>query len=369
MTQHSLPTRLDHYINTMLPETHAHQRKAFRDFVAALLGVRTCCQATLARYFVNCEAASRRLTRWLHNPRVEPQAQAHAHAHAVVAQLPLSGPVRVAIDWTTEDQQHLLVASLVVGRRAVPVYWEAYTTAELKGQQRALEHAFVRRVVEQELGKVDRERLLLTADRGFCEGELLARLARLQVPFVLRLPAHVTVYRDQQWQKLGSLRMSGTTRRRALGRLWCLRRNPQRCWVAQARVRNNKGRWEYWHLVSNRPLSALTMAQEYARRFGCEEGFRDAKRTLGFAAARIADVQAWARMFALVAAALLILTQLGTHLLRHPQRQTWLRQVRSRRRARSELSVLTVVCHLLDHVTALWALLTPHTKLNLEAAL
>jgi len=90
---------------------------------------------------------------------------------------------------------------------------------------------------------------------------------------------------------------------------------------------------------------------------------------LGFAAARIAQIQAWARMFALVAAALLLLTQLGTHLLHHPQRQAWLRQVRSRRRSRSELSVIAVVCHLLDHVAALWTLLTPHTKLNLEAAL
>jgi hypothetical protein len=154
-----------------------------------------------------------------------------------------------------------------------------------------------------------------------------------------------------------------------LGRLWCLRSNPQRCWVAQARARNKKGRWEYWHLVSNRPLSALTMAHEYARRFGCEEGFRDAKRELGFAAARIAHIQAWARMFALVAAALLMLTQWGTHLLSHPLRQTWLRQVGSRRRGRSELSVITIVCHLLDHEPVLWALLTPHATLNLEAAL
>ena len=369
MTQHSLTTRLDHYINTMLPETHAHQRKAFRDFVAALPVVRTCCQATLARTFANFEAASRRLTRWLHNPRVEPQAQARAHAQAVVAQLPLNGTVRIALDWTTEDQQHWLVASLVVGRRAVPLYWEAYTTGELKGQQRALEHAFIRQVVAQELGKVDRERLLLTADRGFCQGELLALLARLPVPFVLRLPAHVTVCLHQQWQKLGNLPMTGTTRRRALGHLWCLRSNPQRCWVVQARARNKKGRWEYWHLVSNRPQSAFTMAQEYARRFGCEEGFRDAKRLLGFAQARIAEVQAWTRMFALVAAALLVLTHLGTLLLRHPQRQAWLRQARSRRRARSELSVVAVVCHLLDHVTALWKLLDPHTKINLEAAL
>ncbi len=369
MTQHSRTTRLEHYITTLMPETHGHQRKAFHDFVSALLVVRTCCQATLARYFPNFEAASRRLTRWLHNRRVEPKAQARAHAQAVVAQLPVSGTVRIAIDWTTEDQQHLLVASLIVGRRAVPLYGEAYTTQERKGQQRALEQALLRQIVEEELATIDRNRLLVTADRGFGDGTLLAELARMQVPFVLRLPANITGCLDQQGQKLGSLRMGPTTRRRALGRLWCLRSNPQRGWVRQARARNKKGRWEYWHLVSNRPLSALTLAHEYARRFGCEEGFRDAKRTLGVAAARIADIHAWARRFALVAAAVLILTQLGTHLLHPPQRQTWLRQVRSRRRARSELSVIAVVCHLLDHGTALWALLTPHSKLNLEAAL
>jgi len=286
-----------------------------------------------------------------------------------VAQLPLAGPVRIALDWTHEDQQHLLVASVVVGRRAVPLYWEAYTTAELKGAQRALEHAFVDELFEKLLLGLPRERVLLTADRGFCQGTLLARLEAVGVPFVFRLPAHVTVYLDQQWRKLGSLQMAGNTRRRALGRLWCIRSHPQRCWLTQARARNKKGRWEHWHLVSNRPRSALTMAQEYARRFGCEEGFRDAKRTVGFAAARIADVHAWARMFTLVAAALLILTQLGTHLLRQPQWQTWLRYVRSRRRARSELSVVSVVCHLLDQVNSLWEPLNPYAKLNLEAAL
>ena len=369
MTQHSLTTRLDYYINTLLPETHGHQRKAFRDFVAALLVVRTCCQATLAHYFPNFEAASRRLTRGLHNPRLEPQAQARAHAQAVVAQLPLVGPVRIALDWTTEDQQHLLVASVLIGRRAVPLCWEAYRTSELKGAQRALEHAFVEELFEKLLLGLARERLLVTADRGFCEGKLLARLEKLSIPFVFRLPAHVTVFQDQQWRKLGSLAMRGSTRRRALGHLWILRTQPQRYWVTQARARNKKGRWEYWHLVSNRPLTAVTMAHEYARRFGCEEGFRDAKRGLGFAQASIVEIEAWARMFALVAAALLIVTQLGSQLLRHPQRAQWLRQVRSRRRARTELSLLAVVYQVLDHVASFVVLLTPLVKLNLEAAL
>jgi Transposase DDE domain len=369
MTQRLQPTRLAHYINTLMPETHGHQRKAFGNFVAALLVVRTCCQATLARYFPNFEAASRRLTRWLHNPRVDVQAQAQAHAQVLVHQLPATGPIRIAVDWTTEDQQHLLVASVIVGRRAVPLYWAAYTTKERKGQQRAIEVAFLRQVVEQELGTVARERVLVTADRGFGDGTLLTELARLQVPFVLRLSANITVCLEQQWQKLGSLPMRHPTRRRALGRLWCLRSNPPRCWVTQARARNQKGRWEYWHLVSNRPFSAFTMAHDYARRFGCEEGFRDAKRTWGFATAQIAHIEAWARMFALVAAALLILTQWGTLVLTHPQRETWLRHVRSRRRSRSDLSVVTVVCHLLDQGIPLWTLLTSHAKLNLEAAL
>jgi hypothetical protein len=105
MTQHSRTTRLDHSINTMVPETHGHQRQACRDFVAALLVVRTCCPATRAHYFSNFAAARRRLTRWLPNSRLEPQAQARRHAQAVLAQLPLAGPVRSARDWTTADRQ------------------------------------------------------------------------------------------------------------------------------------------------------------------------------------------------------------------------------------------------------------------------
>jgi len=46
--------------------------------------------------------------------------------------LPLSVPVRLAIDWKIEGEQHLLTASLLVRRRAVPLYWRAYAERELK---------------------------------------------------------------------------------------------------------------------------------------------------------------------------------------------------------------------------------------------
>ena len=48
--------------------------------------------------------------------------------------------------------------------------------------------------------------------------------------------------------------------------------------------------------------------------FRCEEGFRDAKWYLGTASARVKEIEAWSRLFALFAIALLTLTTLGVEL-------------------------------------------------------
>ena len=96
----------------------------------ALVSVRSCCQATLVRFFDNFEAASKRLSRLLHNARLDPDALARSHAQAMCARLPLVGMVRLSLDWTSEEAQHLLIASLRVGRRAVPLYWRAYHDSE-----------------------------------------------------------------------------------------------------------------------------------------------------------------------------------------------------------------------------------------------
>ena len=69
--------------------------------------------------------------------------------------------------------------------------------------------------------------------------------------------------------------------------------SPQRLWITLSRARDKKGAWGIWYLVSHRPLRAQQMALEYGYRFGCAEGFRDAKWYLGFAQARIKAIQAW----------------------------------------------------------------------------
>src|SRR5499426_4457727 len=186
-SQDSPTTRLDDYIGYMLPWTHGHQRKAIRDFVRAIIDQQTGCQAQLARHFGNQEAATKRLSRLLHNERLEPRHLADAVLLQALVQLPAHGPVRLAIDWTIEGQQHLLVVSLIVGRRAVPIYWRAYNAAVLKGRMQRYELAVMRRAVTRVIRKVGRRRVRVTADRGFADVALFTLLTDLRVAFVIRV--------------------------------------------------------------------------------------------------------------------------------------------------------------------------------------
>ena len=124
-------------------------------------------------------------------------------------------------------------------------------------------------------------------------------------------------------------------------------------------------------MVSNRPLAAAAVANEYGRRFGCEEGFRDATWWLGFTKARIAQIKAWSRMFALFAIALLAMISLGCRLLLSPSRGSpgLLCRVASRRRRRCELGLVSAMVHLLRQDKTLYDKLSPHAKLKLEVSL
>jgi hypothetical protein len=67
-------------------------------------------------------------------------------------------------------------------------------------------------------------------------------------------------------------------------------------------------------IVSAQPLRAQQRATEDGDRFCCEEGGRDAPWSLGLAQARRTAMQAWSRLVALLAMALLALPSLGMRL-------------------------------------------------------
>jgi hypothetical protein len=369
--QDSRTTRLTDYITFMLPWAHGHQRNAIGDFVAAIITQQTGCQAQLARRFGNQEAAAKRLSRLLHNERLDPRHLADAVLLQALVQLPVHGPVRLAIDWTIEGEQHLLVISLVVGRRALPIYWRAYDASVLKGRMRRYEFSVIRRAVTRVIRKVGRRRVRVTADRGFADVALFALLAELGVAFVIRVKKSTQVCLDGRWRKLQTMRFPGNTRRRALGRLLYCASSPQALWVTMSRARDAPGRWGRWYLVSNRPYPAETAVAEYARRPGCEAGFRDAKWWLGFAQARIKQITAWSRLFALFAIALLVVVSLGIRLLLRPgtQATALLRRVASRRHGRCELSLVSAMVSLLQQDLGWYDYLTPRITLKLEGDL
>jgi len=367
-SQDSATTRLDDYIVDMLPWAHGHQRKAIRDFVRAIIDQQTGCQAQLARSFGNQEAATKRLSRLLHNERLEPRHLADAGLLQALVQLPAHGPVRLALDWTIAGDQHLLVVSLIVGRRAVPIYWRAYDAAVLKGRMQRYALAVIHRAVTRVIQKVGRRRGRVTADRGFADVALFTFLSGLGVAFVIRVKKSTKICLAGVGQKLHTLRFPGNTRRRPLGQgLYCAGA-PQPLWVTMSRKRDRQGKWGIWYLAANRPYTATQAVAEYARRPGCEAGLRDAQWWLGFAQARMKQITAWSRLFALVAIALVVVVSLATRLLLRGDKQarTLLRRVVSRRRGRCELSLVSAMMSWLQQDPELSDHLAPRIKLKLD---
>lgn len=364
-------TRLHDYIKEALPWAHGHQLKAITTFVAAIFEQQTGKQAQLARTQRNQEAGCKRLARLLHNDRLHPKWLAEAVCRQALSQMPRAGQVRLTLDWTSEGDQHLLIVSLVVGRRAVPIFWRAYRQSVLKGRMGRYETAVVKRAFRLIFAAVAPRRVRLTADRGFADTALFELLDSSGVRFVIRVKGSTKVCLRAGWRQLQRLSFRANARRRSLGRVLYCESSPHRLWVTISRARNKHGQWERWHLVSNRRLSARRMAQEYGHRFACEEGFRDAKWYLGFKQARVAAISAWSRLFALFALALLALTTLGTFLLLGGTRGApgLLRRVASRRRGRCELSLVAATLSLLKQSPDLLNCLLPWTKLKLDASL
>ena len=217
--QDSETTRLAEYIAQVLPWAHGHQLKGITTFVGAIIEKQTGNQAELARGLGNQEAAVKRLSRLLHNERLAP----HRLADAVLGPGACGScrpPAKCGWLWTgrLKGSQHLLVASLVTGGRAVPIYWRAYDATVLKGRMRRYETAVIRRVITRVQRAIGRRRLLVTADRGFADVALVDVLTELGVEFIIRVKGSTKVCVQGQWRHLHTLPFVGNARQRNLGR-------------------------------------------------------------------------------------------------------------------------------------------------------
>jgi hypothetical protein len=149
------------------------------------------------------------------------------------------------------------VASVIVGRRAIPVQVAAFRKTQIFRSQNGWEHTFLR---PREVG---REAVLL-GDRGFHRVSGLQLLLERKPSFVVRRVADLRVYAGTHEGRLFhpgqavDLRQDKAVRVRVLG-VWA------------------PGQEEPWWLATDLPDPLADLVALYDRRMGLEEQLRDTK--------------------------------------------------------------------------------------------
>lgn len=215
----------------------------------------------------------------------------------------------LCLDWTAwGDKFSLLVASVCVERRSLPLAVSAVKKSLLARSQNLWEETFLRLCVDRL--KSARVKTIWLCDRGFHRVMWLLALKQLKQDFVVRLQRDVLVEIDGQKQLLGkividkgeyrdfglvSLRVDGKVKVHLVG-----------VWAHEAK--------EVWWLATNLKLSVAEIVGLYDRRMSVEEQFRDSKGThfgLKLRWTCFERGEYLERMYLLVGVAMLLWTSIG----------------------------------------------------------
>ena len=206
----------------------------------------------------------------------------------------------VAVDWTDRGEYMLLQASLLYQRRALPVAWRHVWKGVFEKSQNAVEEELILALAKL-LGP--HRSWVLVADRGFGRAELFRTLDEARIGFVIRDA-------DGVWVKTETFE----------GMLWDLPRQRQTA-VAYRNITYHKTKRlrvhlvvaheepaaAPWFLITNLEREAHLVQRLYAKRFGIEEGIRDAKSGLGLKRLWLSDPERMDRMMIVVAIAMLLI--------------------------------------------------------------
>jgi hypothetical protein len=258
---------------------------------------------------VQLRSALQRFYRLLKNPRID-----ETELVATLADALCRKPTRhliVPIDWTEWGHGlRLLVASVVVGKRGVPLFVQAFKQRIWRRSQNARENTFLR-VLADALRRAQVHATLL-CDRGFRRVSWLLLLQQLKLDFVVRLMDDVLVEIEPgvkvaladlllthgQFVDLGfvPLRSDGAATVRIIG-YWA------------------PGAHEPWWIATSLTCDARRVLKLYDRRMTVEELFRDSKGCRYGAKlfwTQFRDPEALGRFFMMLAIALLIWMLIGT---------------------------------------------------------
>lgn len=163
-------------------------------------------------------------------------------------------------------------------------------------------------------------RVILLADRGFGDIELLQLVRDLGWSFRIRLKSSIWVYRANKARiKIGRL-MPAQGQARFIHHVWITQQWFGPVYLALAYVQTPHG-YQQWAIVSDQPTD-LSSLDEYGWRFDLEENFLDDK-SAGFQieSSQINDEQALSRLGLILATATLYLINTGVAVVATGQRR------------------------------------------------
>lgn len=282
----------------LVVEALATLRQAASIPIALVLAQRTGCRvpSALVRFY-----------RLLHNPRIDDLAISRTMLRRLGE---MSSPLLIALDWTEwHSDLRVLMASVAMGTRAIPVYMAAFLRNRIPRSQNVWEESFLE-VLSMLLGEAHLTACFL-ADRGFRRVRFIRLLLQQRGhSFLVRLAEKVTV---ETRQRKKTLKKWGLQPGSAVDLGWVQLRQHD---AVEVRVVGiwQRGAKEPWWLATNLDAPLGRLATLYDRRMAIEEQFRDTKGArFGFALVwtQISTPTALARFLLLLGLTIFVLMAIG----------------------------------------------------------
>lgn len=293
-----------------------HDIRVFSTFGWAIVGLLLSHEISLNRWCQHrpgeAKAASkvRRLSRWLHNPRLEVGRIYRPLISQALASYAGEEAV-LALDTSQLWEQFVIIRLALVYRgRAVPVVWTV-----LPGESATVAYKSYEPLLRSAADLLPQgAQILFLADRGFAHHRLLGLLVDLNWRFCIRIKQSGVLYRSDFSTTKVSRLMPRRGEVRFVHNIWLTQHGFGPVHLALGHVRTENG-YEKWAIVSDRKTGLHTF-DEYGLRFDVEENFLDDKSG-GFQLENslIRDAQALTRLCLILAVATLYLVSTGVSIV------------------------------------------------------
>jgi hypothetical protein len=268
------PFRKYPVLQSLLSPFRLSQQKTLALFIASIAEVAQAASIQLASHLalqlqIQVDSALNRFYRLLRNPRIDDQKLS-----SQILRLLRRGKqnLLIAIDWTQWHQPwQMILASVVVGRRAIPVHNKVISKTLMEKSQNKEENEFLRSIVStlKEIGVV----AVLLCDRGFRRVSWIKLLKELEQHFVVRLIPDVIVHKGGRGRRLRQWHI-GVGQAVDLGELWVRQDRAVKTRVIGLWARGQK---EPWWLATDSKDSLADVVALYDRRMAIEQQIRDTK--------------------------------------------------------------------------------------------